>query len=118
MDPQADLGLRRERREDLLREAEQRRLARELREARRAKRIEVRWSLTGAEHKIVALLELNGRPRWESFEERLIVAEEKGKDTVGSPVPNDLQADLDEATHHRPLGRGASPGRGPIPRIR
>jgi hypothetical protein len=29
--------------------------------------------------KIAALLELNGRPRWEAFEERFIVAEEKGK---------------------------------------
>lgn len=79
MDPRADPGLWHERSKDLLREAEQRRLARELREARRAKRIEVRWSLPGDEHKIAELLELNGRPRWEAFEERFIVAEEKGK---------------------------------------
>jgi hypothetical protein len=79
MDPRADPGLWHERSKDLLREAEQRRLARELREARRAKRIEVRWSLPGDEHQIADLLELNGRPRWEAFEERFIVAEEKGK---------------------------------------
>jgi hypothetical protein len=79
MDPSVDLALWRERNEDLLREAEQRRLARELREARRAKRIEVRWSIPDDEHKIADLLELNGRPRWEAFEERFIVAEEKGK---------------------------------------
>ena len=79
MDPWADPGLWHERSKDLLREAEQRRLARELREARRAKRIEVRWSLPGDEHQIADLLELNGRPRWEAFEERFIVAEQKGK---------------------------------------
>jgi hypothetical protein len=79
IDPQADPGLWHERSKDLLREAEQRRLARELREARRAKRIEVRWSLPGDEYKIVDLLELNGRPRWEAFEERFIDAEEKGE---------------------------------------
>jgi len=79
MDPSVDLDLWRERNKDLLREAEQRRLARELREARRAERIEVRWSLPGDEHKIAALLELNGRPRWAAFEERFIVAEKKGK---------------------------------------
>ena len=75
MDPRADPGLWYERSKDLLREAEQRRLARELRDARRAKRIEVRWILPGDEHKIADLLELNGRPRWEAFEERFIVAE-------------------------------------------
>jgi hypothetical protein len=79
MDPSVELELWRERRKNQLREAEQRRLARGLREARRAKRIEVHWSLPGDEHKIADLLELNGRPRWEAFEERFIVAEEKGK---------------------------------------
>ena len=79
MDPWINLELWRERSKDLLREAEQRRLAQELREARRADRIAVRWSLPGDEHKIATLLELNGRPRWEAFEERFIVAEEKGK---------------------------------------
>ncbi len=79
MDPWINLELWRERNKDVLREAEQRRLAQELQEARRAKGIEVRWSLPGDEHKIATLHELNGRPRWEAFEERFIVAEEKGK---------------------------------------
>ena len=79
MDPQAELRLWHERRKGLLREAKQRRLARELQEARRAKKIEIRWSLPGDEHKIADLLELNGRPRWKAFEERFIVAEKKGK---------------------------------------
>src|SRR5919202_2695530 len=79
MHPWVGLEPWRERSKDLLREAEQRRMARELREAQRAKRIEVRWSVPGDECKIAALLELNSRPRWEAFEERFIVAEEKGK---------------------------------------
>ena len=79
MDPWINLELWRERNKDVLREAEQRRLAQELQEARRAKGIEVRWSLPGDEHKIADLLELNGRPRWEAFEERFIVAQQKGK---------------------------------------
>jgi hypothetical protein len=79
MDPLVDLELWRERRRNLLREAEQRRLARELRETRREKGIEIRWSLPGDEHKIEDLLDMNGRPRWEAFEERFIVAEKKGK---------------------------------------
>jgi hypothetical protein len=85
MSPWIDLEPWRERSKDLLREAEQRRLTRELREARRAKRIEVRWSLPGDEHKIAALLELNSRPRWEAFEERFIVAEEEGKILAALP---------------------------------
>ena len=79
MNPWIDPEPWRERSKDLLREAEQRRMARELRQARRAKRIEVRWSLPGDEHKIAVLLELNSRPPWEAFEDRFIVAEEKGK---------------------------------------
>ena len=63
MDPWIDLEPWRGRGKDLLREAEQERLARELREARRAKRIEVRWGLPEDEYKIADLLELNGRPR-------------------------------------------------------
>ncbi len=85
MDPWINLELWRERNKDVVREAEQRRLAQELREARRAKGFEVRWSLPGDEHKIADLLELNGRPRWEAFEERFIVAQEKGK--ILSVVP-------------------------------
>ena len=79
MDPWIDLEPWRERRKDLLREAQRRRLARELREAQRTKGIEVRWSLPGDEHKIATLHELNGRPRWEAFEERFVVAERNGK---------------------------------------
>jgi hypothetical protein len=85
MNPWIDLEPWRERSKDLLREAEQRRLTRELREARRAKRIEVRWSLPGDEHKIAALFELNSRPRWEAFEEQFIVAEEEGKILAALP---------------------------------
>ena len=85
MDPWINLELWRERNKDLLREAEQGRLAQELREAQRATGIEVRCSLPGDEHKIAILLELNGRPRWEVFEERFIVAEENGK--ILSPLP-------------------------------
>jgi hypothetical protein len=77
MHPWIDLELWRERRKDLLQEAEQRQLARELREARRASRIRIRWSLPGDERKIADLLELNGRPCWQAFEERFIVAEKK-----------------------------------------
>jgi hypothetical protein len=79
MDPWINLDHWRERNRELLREVEQRRLAQEVRAARREKGIEVRWSIPGDEHKIADLLELNGRPRWEAFEERFIVAEEKGK---------------------------------------
>ena len=85
MDPWVDPELRRERSKDELREAEQRRLTRGLREARRANRIEVRWGLPEDEHEIADLLELNGRPRWEAFEERFIVAGEKGKVLAALP---------------------------------
>lgn len=85
MNPWIDLEPWRGRSKDLLREAEQRRMVRELREARRAKMIEVRWSLPGDEPKIAALLELNSRPRWEASEERFIVAEEKGKILAALP---------------------------------
>jgi hypothetical protein len=82
------------RREELMREAERRRLTRELREARKARAkersgdghaelrdsgIEVRWGLLEDEPKIADLLELNGMPRWIAFEERYIVAEKDGK---------------------------------------
>ena len=68
MDPQTDLSLWRRHREDLLRQVQQLRLAQELRQAApRAKKIEARWSLPGDEHKIAALLELNGRPCLEAL---------------------------------------------------
>jgi hypothetical protein len=73
-----------------MREAEGRRLARELREARVEKRsgeasvglpegIEVRWGLLEDEPTIADILELNGMPRWIAFEERYIVVEKDGK---------------------------------------
>ena len=78
------------RHEELVREAERRRLVRELREARVERRpgedsvevpegIEVRWGLLEDEPRIAALLELNGMPRWIAFEERYIVVEKDGE---------------------------------------
>ena len=86
----ADFGVWEERRKELLREAEGRRLARELREARVERRsgeasvglpegIEVRWGLLEDEPKVAEILELNGMPRWIAFEERYIVAEKDGE---------------------------------------
>jgi hypothetical protein len=82
------------RREELIREAEHRRLARKLREARKERvkersgggraelregGVEVRWGLLEDEPGIADLLELNGMPRWIAFEERYIVAEKDGE---------------------------------------
>ena len=76
------------RQEELLREAEERRTARALRRFRRGKGdegpvepegVEVRWGLEGDERAVAELLELNGMPRWISFEERFVVAERDGK---------------------------------------
>jgi hypothetical protein len=86
----ADFGVWEERRKELMREAEGRRLARGLREARAEKRsgeapvevpegIEVRWGLLEDEPKVADILELNGMPRWIAFEERYIVAEKDGR---------------------------------------
>jgi hypothetical protein len=86
----ADFGVWEERRRELLREAENRRLARGLREARVEKRsgeasvglpegVVVRWGLLEDEPKVAEILELNGMPRWLAFEERYIVAEKDGK---------------------------------------
>jgi hypothetical protein len=86
----ADFGVWEERRKELMREAEGRRLARELREARVERRsgeasvglpegIEVRWGLLEDEPTIADILELNGMPRWIAFEERYIVVEKDGK---------------------------------------
>jgi hypothetical protein len=85
-----DIEVWEEHRRDLLREAEDRRLARELREARVERRseeasvglpegIEVRWGLLEDEPRIAKILELNGIPRWIAFEERYIVAEKDGE---------------------------------------
>jgi hypothetical protein len=77
------------RQEELLREAEERRTARALRRFRRGKGddeglvepegVKVRWGLEGDERAVAELLELNGMPRWISFEERFVVAEKGGK---------------------------------------
>lgn len=86
----ADLGVWEERRKELMREAEGRRLARGLREARVRERsgeasvevpegIEVRWGLLEDESRVAEILELNGMPRWIAFEERYILAEKDGK---------------------------------------
>jgi hypothetical protein len=85
-----DLELARERREDLLREAQERRIARALRKARRSVRgarrdvtreldgVEVTWGLAEDEPAVGDLLELNGIPRWVAFEERFIIAKKSG----------------------------------------
>jgi len=77
------------RQEELWREAKERRMARALRRSRREKNddqgpaelggVGVRWGLSGDEGAVAELLELNGMPRWISFEERFVVAEEDGK---------------------------------------
>ncbi len=78
-----DLELARERRRELLREAEGRRLAREA--ARLAdgeveeKGVKVRWGLAEDDAAVADLLQLNGMPRWVAFEERFVVAEKNGK---------------------------------------
>lgn len=83
----ADIELWRQRREDLVREAQERALAREARKARaafaaveeRPVDVEVRWGLAEDEAAVAELLELNGMPRWVAFEERFVVAEKDGK---------------------------------------
>ncbi|CAN5650209.1 hypothetical protein BH18ACT11_BH18ACT11_30560 [soil metagenome] len=79
----------RERQKDLLREAEGRRFACSLRKARRGasvdrrgesvEDVDVRWGLAEDEPMVADLLELNGVPRWVSFEERFIVAQKDCK---------------------------------------
>ena len=76
-----------ERRRALLREEQERALAREAARVRAAfaaakegpGTIEVRWGLPADEAAVAELLELNGMPRWVAFEERFIVAERDGK---------------------------------------
>jgi hypothetical protein len=89
----AVFGIAEEHRKELLREAQGRRLARELREARKARAkerrgrshleategIEVRWGLLKDGPRIAEILELNGMPRWVAFEEHYIVAERDGE---------------------------------------
>jgi hypothetical protein len=83
------IEMARVRQEELLREAEERRVARAVRRFRRGKGddegpvelegVNVRWGLVGDERAVAELLELNGMPRWISFEERFVVAEKDGK---------------------------------------
>ena len=78
-----DLELARERRGELLREAEGRRLAREVALSTAGevedRGIEVRWGLAEDEAAVADLLQLNGMPRWGAFEERFVVAERGGR---------------------------------------
>ena len=79
------------RQKELLREAEERRIARVLRKFRRGgvkgegeesaglEGVTVRWGLAEDERAIADLLELNGMPRWISFEDRFVVAEKDGE---------------------------------------
>src|SRR5918997_325384 len=87
----ADFEVWRRRREELIREAQERALAREARKVREAfaaveerpagalAGMEVRWGLVEDEPAVADLLQLNGMPRWVAFEERFIVAEKGGK---------------------------------------
>lgn len=78
-----------QRREELLREAQERALAREARKVREsfapveggavAGKIGVRWGRFEDEAGIAELLDLNGMPRWIAFEERFIVVHRGGK---------------------------------------
>ena len=86
-----DLELARGQQEELLREAEDRRIAGALRGARRSveeggrgmtrelEGVKVGWGLAEEEPAVADLLELNGIPRWVAFEERFIVAQKDGK---------------------------------------
>jgi hypothetical protein len=86
-----DLELARGRQEELLREAEERRIAGAMRKARRSVKedgrtatrelegLKVGWGLAEEEPAVADLLDLNGIPRWVAFEERFIVAQKDGK---------------------------------------
>lgn len=81
----------RQRRAELIREAQEKALAREARKVREAFAaveerpagvplgMKVRWGLAEDEPAVADLLELNGMPRWVAFEERFIVAQKNGK---------------------------------------
>src|SRR5918998_5574204 len=86
----AEIEVWRRRREELIREAQDRALAREARKVREAfapveerpgvpAGMTVRWGLAEDEAAVADLLQLNGMPRWVAFEERFIVAEKRGK---------------------------------------
>jgi N-acetylglutamate synthase-like GNAT family acetyltransferase len=85
VDYSTDQWFLRQRREELLREAQERRLGREGREGRRASArqkqgpaVEVRWGLPEDEPRIAELFELNGLPRWVALEEQFVIAERDG----------------------------------------
>ena len=90
MDYWTNDALWRERRRELLREAQERHLVGEARKARKIREasvltkkkrpgaVEVRWGLLEDEANVAELLELNGMPRWVAFEERFVVAERDG----------------------------------------
>lgn len=75
----------RQRRRELIREAQERALAREAYRMGEAfadweeRSVGVRWGLAEDEPAIAELLELNGMPRWIAFEERFVVAEGYGR---------------------------------------
>lgn len=77
----------RQRREEMIREAQTRALAREARKVgeafaatgTRPAGFGVRWGLAEDEAAVADLLQLNGMPRWVAFEERFIVAENGGR---------------------------------------
>lgn len=118
-----------ERHRELLREADQRRLAQKARRARKGRsRAEVsptrtpqvramthgtiarthpivRLALARDITRIAELLELNGMPRWVAFEERFIVAEEAGQLAA--------VARFREGSESLHLGLSSSPTRGP-----
>ena len=118
------------RQEELLREAEERRIARALRRFRRGVKegrsegpaepegVEVRWGLAGDERAVADLLELNGMPRWISFEERFVVAEKDGKVLGAVRYRTESKRLILGSARRRPVGgRGAAgarvvPGRG------
>src|SRR5829696_5043250 len=131
----------RERHAELLREAEEERLARRLRNGgrRRGPRgllkrtgvwvglmfasrhsvgegtagIEVRWATPEDEEKISELLELNGAPRG-GGRGRVYRRREGRRGAGGGALPDRIQAPLAGDARRRPLERGASPGRGAV----
>lgn len=68
-----------------MREAQERALEREALRVREAfaptvpSGVCVRWGLAEDEAEVAGLMELNGVPRWVAFEERFVVAEERGE---------------------------------------
>lgn len=93
----ARFAARRRRRREALAKAQQQAIEREAARARRAfaavgdappgktavpEGVEVRWGLAEDGGAIADLLELNGMPRWVAYEERFVVAEERGEVTA------------------------------------